>query len=341
MKRRFWIVPVAAGVAAVSGALLVWPDEPQPLPVTIEEPLGVGALGRVEPASRIRRLGVPGGMSVTRLERLLVAEGDTVEEGQLLAELADAVQKEAQLRQAEAALLEAERQVALVRAAGRPEEIDAQRARLEALRVAEASARREALRAEQLVPSGAGGQAEAERRRFAAARASAEAAEAEAGLARLRTPRPEDVAVVEAQLSAAQARLRAAEADLALSRLYAPIAGTVLVVHARPGDRIGDDGLLEMADLRQMEVVADVYETDLPRLRPGQPAEVIVPGEARRLSAVVAEIGWQVRRTTQAGTDPVAAVDARTVAVRLRLDEAGAAVVRRRSNMQVQVAIRP
>jgi HlyD family secretion protein len=48
-----------------------------------------------------------------------------------------------------------------------------------------------------------------------------------------------------------------------------------------------------------------------------------------------------VRRQTQASNDPVAAVDARTVEVRLTLDDAGAAALRRRSNMQVQVAIRP
>jgi HlyD family secretion protein len=55
----------------------------------------------------------------------------------------------------------------------------------------------------------------------------------------------------------------------------------------------------------------------------------------------VSDIGWTVRRQTQASNDPVAAVDARTVEVRLTLEEAGAAALRRRSNMQVQVAIRP
>ena len=53
------------------------------------------------------------------------------------------------------------------------------------------------------------------------------------------------------------------------------------------------------------------------------------------------EIGWLVRRTTQANTDPVAAVDARTVEVRLALGEEAAAALARRTNMQVQVAIRP
>ena len=51
--------------------------------------------------------------------------------------------------------------------------------------------------------------------------------------------------------------------------------------------------------------------------------------------------GWLVRRTVQAGTDPVAAVDARTVEVRLSLSEEVRAALERRTNMQVQVAIRP
>jgi HlyD family secretion protein len=104
---------------------------------------------------------------------------------------------------------------------------------------------------------------------------------------------------------------------------------------------VGADGVLEMADLSKLEIVADVYETDLPRVRLGAPAEIVVPGEAQRFAARVSEIGWTVRRQIQASNDPVAAVDARTVEVRLTLDEAGAAALRRRSNMQVQVAIRP
>ncbi|MDQ1077687.1 efflux RND transporter periplasmic adaptor subunit [Pseudoroseomonas cervicalis] len=302
---------------------------------------GVGALGRVEPASRIRRIGAPGGMNVTRLGRLLVEEGQRVEEGALLAELADAPQKEAQRQRAAAALAEAEARLALMQAAARPEEITAQRARLAGLRAEAENARREAARAERLVPSGAGGQAEAERRRFAALRAEASLAEAEAELARLQSPRPEDVAMARAQRDAAAADARAAEAELELARMRAPIAGTILTLYVRPGDPVGNDGLLDMADLERMDVVADVYETDLPRLRLGQRAEVLVPGHPERLGATLREIGWQVRRTTQAGTDPVAAVDARTVPVRLTLDAEGAALLARRSNMQVQVAIRP
>ncbi|WP_198373387.1 efflux RND transporter periplasmic adaptor subunit, partial [Roseomonas rosulenta] len=174
-----------------------------------------------------------------------------------------------------------------------------------------------------------------------AVRLAAERAQAEAELDTLLSSRPEDIALAQARLAAAEAALAKARADAELSRVRAPFAGTILRIIARPGDQVGNDGLLEIGDLSRIDIVADVYETDLPRLRIGAPAEVVVPGEAQRFGATLREIGWTVRRTTQANTDPIAAVDSRTVEVRLTLDEAGANALRRRSNMQVQVAIRP
>lgn len=314
---------------------------PAPAAAAPAGPVGVGALGRVEPASRIRTLNQPGGMAVTRLDRLFVTEGETVAEGALLAEFADAPQKDAAVAQAKAAVAEYRAGLARIRAAGRPSEIAAQRARIAALTAQEELALRDAERADRLVPTGAGAVAAADRARSFAVRLAAERRQAEAELDSLLSSRPEDIALAEARLAAAEAALAKAEADAALSRVHAPFAGTILRIMARPGDQVGSDGLLEIADLTRMDVVADVYETDLPRLRPGAPAEVVVPGESRRFAATVREIGWTVRRQTQANTDPVAAVDSRTVEVRLALDEAGSAALRRRSNMQVQVAIRP
>ena len=336
--------PLILLVALAPGDFVAWAQgEPRAATTRAAEPapVGVGALGRVEPASRIRRIGPPGGQGATRLDRLFVAEGEEVREGQVLAAFADAPARDAALARAEAALAEAEAELARVRAAGRESEIAAQRARIERLRAQAEFAAREAERAERLLPTGAGALAAADRARAAASAAAAELAEAEAQLATLSAPRAEDVAVAEARVASARAARDAARAEAALSRVVAPFAGTVLAIHVRPGQQVGTDGVLDLADLSAMEVVAEVYETDLPRVRLGAAAEVVVPGEARRLSARVTQIGWQVRRSLQATPDPVAAVDARTVEVRLALDEAGAAVVRRRSNMQVQVAIRP
>lgn len=42
------------------------------------------------------------------------------------------------------------------------------------------------------------------------------------------------------------------------TRIVVPITGTILKILARPGERIGDRSLLEMADLSQLDVVAEV-----------------------------------------------------------------------------------
>jgi HlyD family secretion protein len=341
-RRRTAIWSAAALALLAAGAVLATnASAPEPPPRVTHEPAGVGALGRVEPASRVRKLSQPGGFAVNRVDRLLVQEGDRVKAGQLLAELSDAAQKDAAVVQAAAALAEARANLAKVVAAGRPSEIEAQEARIKALWAVQDMARRDAERSEKLVPSGAGAAATAERNRAVAARAAAEMAEAKAQLETLSRPRPEDVAVAEAQVGSAAGTLERAKADAELSRIRAPIDGIILKIYARAGDQIGNDGLLDMADLDHLDVVADVYETDLPRVRPGADAEVIVPGDATRYHAKVRDIGWIVRRTTQAGADPIAAVDARTVEVRLALSEKGREVLRRRTNMQVQVAIRP
>lgn len=333
---------VLLAVAGGAGFLVMTPGEAGRAPEPVAAgPVGVGALGRIEPASRIRRLGPAPSQDGARIDRLLVAEGDAVQAGQVLAEFSDAAAKDAALRQAEADAAQARARLERTRAGGRPSEIAAQRARIEALRNAEDSARREAERAERLERSGAGAEAAAERARFLANRSRAERVEAEAVLETLLRPRPEDVALAEAELAGAEAAVARARADADLARLRAPIAGTVIRVVARAGERVGNDGVLEIADLSRMDVVADVYETDLPRLRIGAPAEILVPGEAVRFPATLREIGWQVRRTTQANTDPVAAVDARTVEVRLTLGPQAIAALSRRSNMQVQVAIAP
>ncbi|MDB5374224.1 MAG: hypothetical protein JWP04_2866, partial [Belnapia sp.] len=151
MNRPAWLL----GGLVIAGALGAWvwttqawttqgaTDRAPPAATVVAAPLGVGALGRVEPATRIRKLNQPGGFSVTRLGRLLVAEGDMVAVGQVIAEFADAGQKDAAILQAEAALVQSRAALARIRAAGRPEEIAAQRARIEALLFAERSLRRD------------------------------------------------------------------------------------------------------------------------------------------------------------------------------------------------------
>ncbi len=303
--------------------------------------VGIGALGRIEPASRIRRLASVSGPEGSRIERLLVNEGDKVTAGQVLAEYHDLPKRAAVLAQAEANAALARAELEKLRAGGRDTDVAAARARIAALRAAEESARREADRAQRVLRSAAGTEAAWDRARFAAEQATAERTRAEADLQTLLSARPEDIAIAEAKLAGAEAAVAQARADRDLARVTAPIDGTILRIMARAGEKVPSEGLLEMADLSALDVVAEVYETDLPRIRMNASATVIIPGTTITYAAHVREIGWMVRRNNVIDTDPVSAVDARVVEVRLTLDDAAVQALARRSNMQVQVSIQP
>lgn len=146
----------------------------------------------------------------------------------------------------------------------------------------------------------------------------------------------------EAGLDEAQRDVEVAEADLAAARaqldrasIRAPVAGQVLAVHARAGERIGPDGLLELGQTQRMYVVAEVYETDIGQVATGQPVTASSPALAAPVTGRVERIGQLVARNDVLGLDPVARVDARVIEVFILLDDPGQ--VAGLTNLQVDV----
>jgi multidrug efflux pump subunit AcrA (membrane-fusion protein) len=137
----------------------------------------------------------------------------------------------------------------------------------------------------------------------------------------------------------ARAHLAHAEADLELSRVRAPIDGQVLKIHAREGERVGPDGILEIGDTAAMYAVAEVYEMDVGRVRVGQRAEIRSPALGRRLAGSVERVGLRIGKQDVLGTDPVADADARVVEVEVRLDDPAPAA--RLTNLRVEVLFEP
>jgi HlyD family secretion protein len=140
--------------------------------------------------------------------------------------------------------------------------------------------------------------------------------------------RPDDD-ILEAQIALARAGLRDSE-------VRAPSAGKILRVLVRPGE-ISPGALLEMGDVSSMVAVAELYHSDVPRIRLGDPAVVDILGS--RVGGKVTRISSIVGRNQLTSVDPRALRDLRVVAVTIQLEDAAAAA--RYVSLEVDAVIRP
>ncbi len=92
-----------------------------------EEAAAIGALGRLEPAGEVFKIAPPAGGFSSRIERLLVKEGDKVKPGQPIAVMDSYQSLLASAKQAEAQMIEAQSKLEGVRAGAKSGDIGAQR----------------------------------------------------------------------------------------------------------------------------------------------------------------------------------------------------------------------
>lgn len=164
--------------------------------------------------------------------------------------------------------------------------------------------------------------------------------EARSTLDKVAEVRPVDVQTAQAEVNAAQAAVKKAQADLDLSYVRSPRNGQILKVHSWDGEIVGNDGIVDLGQTAQMVAVAEVYETDVKRLKIGQKA--VITSEAFTGEAIgqVEEIGLQIYKNKVLNTDPTAATDARVVEVKVLLDPMSSRKVKAFTNLEVTVAIK-
>jgi HlyD family secretion protein len=162
---------------------------------------------------------------------------------------------------------------------------------------------------------------------------------AQATLAQIREVRIVDIDAAQAEVARTIANAKQAQASLAQSSVKAPQAGEVLAIHARPGEVVGNDGIVEIGQTEQMEAIAEVYQSDVGKIRRGQKTTVSSSAIAGDLTGTVSQIGSQVRRQTIVNTDPSTNIDARVVEVHVTLDRPSSQKAAKSTNLQVQVTI--
>ncbi|WP_414582942.1 ABC exporter membrane fusion protein [Scytonema sp. PCC 10023] len=338
--------------------------------------VAITALGRLEPQGEITHLSAPSSLSGTRVEKLLVKEGDTVRFGQIVALLQDYARATAALEQAQDKVKVAQAQLAQVKAGAKSGDISAQKAtlaRLETQLKGEVTtqqatiarlqaeldnAQTENNRYQQLYSLGAISASIADskrlqlltvRQQLTEAKANLnktvntlddEIKEAKARLASISEVRHVDVLVAEAQLKSTITAVTQAKAERDLTYVISPMNGKVLKVHTKTGEAIGNSGIIEIGKTSQMYVVAEVYQTDIEKVRLGQKATMTSTAFTGKLSGTVSEIGLQVSKQSILNLNPGVDTDRRVISVKIRIDNpVDSQRVAGLTNLQVDVAI--
>ncbi|WP_224409568.1 ABC exporter membrane fusion protein [Oscillatoria salina] len=341
----------------------------------IAEITTVTALGRLEPEGEVINLTASTSTQESRIEQLLVKEGDRVAAEQVIAILAHRAGKEASLQKAEEQVRVARAKLAQVEAGAKTGELQAQRAeiaRLEAekatklaaqraaiarLEAEVANARIEAERYELLYQQGAVSASQRDSKRLTYTTAQPRLEEAQAELARIQTTsqqqiqqaeatlaqiaeiRPVDIEAAQAEVQAAIATVAEAKANLEQVYVRSPRAGQIIKIHTHPGEKIAPEGIATLGETQQMIVIADVYQSDINKIKLGQPAKITSPVLSETLEGKVEQIGLQVEQQQVINEDPAANIDAKVVEVHIRLNPASSEKAAGLTNLQVTATI--
>jgi len=311
-------LPLAAlalvGVAA-AGWTAISTTHPQDIPTLTDIPpqgpweQRIAATGLIESDGNETRIGVP---EEGLVAKVAMRSGQQVRAGDLLFSLDDRlVQAEVAVAEAELAAMRGELLVAQaglaiaqagearLQALPRSEDAAPAAARAAVAEAQLADARIQRQRIERLGPGNASAE-EIDLRRGAEKIALAQVASAQADLAHARLPAwMPDLAAARAEVAMAQGRLAASTARVAVaeSRLAAiqarlvrlsirsPCDATVIATQVMPGvvASPGDDGLVVLADVRQLLLRLEVDESQVSRLRPGAPAKAWLRGNREQV----------------------------------------------------------
>lgn len=350
---------------------------PAPTPASIPQIRTVTALGRLAPKGEIIKLSAPTSSTAgsNRVEQLLVKEGDPVKARQIIAILDNRDRLQAAVTEAERSVNVARAKLGKIKAGAKQGEIASQRAKIayleaqrrgdiavqaatvERLKAEVGNAEIEAQRYESMYRDGASSASVRDNKRLVWDTAQKSLQEAEATLARtqsIRLPELEeakatlnqiteirdvDVQEAQAEVDRAIAAVNQSKANLKQAYVRSLQDGTVLYINTRAGELVSDRGIVELGETNPMYAVAEVYQSDVGKVRSGQKVRVKSDSIADELQGTVERSGYQVRRQTVVNTDPSENIDSRIVEVWIRLDEASSQKAAKFTNLQVKVAI--
>ncbi|MEH1807345.1 MAG: ABC exporter membrane fusion protein [Nostoc sp.] len=335
----------------------------------------VTALGRLEPQGKVIKLSAAVSAEGSRVEKLLVKEGDRVKAGQAIAILNSRDRLQASLKEAQEQVKVAQANLNRTQAGAKRGEIAAQKAaiaRLEAERQGDINAQGATIerfqaevrnaqaedeRYQRLYQQGAISASQRDNKHLNLETAQKSLQEAQAQLNRTQSTNQQqvkqatatldeiaevrgvDVEAAKAEVNRAVAAMNLAKVNLEQAVVRSPQNGQVFEIHTHPGELVSNDGIADIGQTSQMYVIAEVYESDIGKVHSGQQVRIFGDNLPIELQGIVDRKGLQVRRQNVINTDPVSNIDNRVVEVYIRLDEASSQKAATLTNMQVKAVI--
>ncbi len=299
------------------------------------------ALGKLLPAGEVVTLAPASGVRDARLQALKVNEGDRVEGGQVVAVLDNEARLKAAVASATSTVhlrtASLQQTRASVAASRRESEAALARAEATAGRTQQDFDRTKGLFDRRVVSK-----ATYDQKLAAAKEAEHEVVRLKATLSRYGSgniDKQSDVLVALSNVATAKAELQQATEELEQAYVRAPFAGTILEVHARAGEKPGEEGVVELGDITRMTAKLEVYQSQAAQVIKGTAVTLSAVALPKDLNGRVERIGLQIKKQSVIDADPAANTDARIVEVIVALDEEASKVASRFTNLQVEARI--
>lgn len=148
-----------------------------------------------------------------------------------------------------------------------------------------------------------------------------------------------DVKAALAEVDSTKAAVKKARTELEQAYIRSPLSGRVVKVRTRVGEKISDNGIFDLAETDRMEVIAEIYQTDIRDIRVGQTATVRGSAFAGEVKGNVRLIGLQVDRQDVFSNQPGENFDRKVIPVRIALTPESSRKVAGLTNSQVTVSI--
>ncbi|MBE8994212.1 HlyD family efflux transporter periplasmic adaptor subunit [Microcystis aeruginosa] len=148
-----------------------------------------------------------------------------------------------------------------------------------------------------------------------------------------------DVRAAEAEVNAALVAVKKAQTELNQAYIRSPISGKVIKVNTRIGEQINAQGIVDLAETDRMEVIAEIYQSDIGKIRKGQTATITGSAFKGEVRGKVRLIALKVDQQNIFSNQPGENFDRKVISVRIALDRENSQKVAGLTNSQVTVTI--